>query len=309
MSIFRRRPYLMASLMAGAALMLLPFTYLAGWLGDLGQVKPALTALTAANQEVAWHSAHEPHQPPQGTPVVRSTWTDASVTLTWNKVAKASTYTIYRAPASDSFSQASAIATITPTRSPSYTDTTVLPGTTYHYWVAADNAAGEGPVSPAVTARTYLSWTTITQMGEQAAGSVSANQWSKTAWGLLGSHSQVERGPLWNIAGTLVTPLVAAPTHSTWLKSEGVTWHLKGQTVSAISIRGEVSKISAQASLAVLVHGAWTPSDLALWQENGHWTTAVISQGAKPLPPKALILNQYGQAVGISDSNGTFINV
>lgn len=309
MSIFHRRPYLMASLVAGTALMLLPFTYLAGWLGDLGQVKPALTALTAANQEVAWHSAHKPHEPPQGTPVVSSAWSDTSVTLTWNKVAHASTYTIYRAPGSQSFSQAAPIATITPTRSLGYTDTTVLPGTTYRYWVAADNAAGEGPASPAVTVHTYLSWTTVTQLGEQAAATVSADQWSKTAWGLFGSQSKVERGPLWNISGTLVTPLVAAHSHSSWLKSKGVTWHLQGQTVTAIPINGEATKISARTSIPSLANGGWTSSDLALWDENGHWTTAVISQGAKPLPPNALILNQDGQAVGISDSSGTLVHV
>ncbi|NMP22933.1 fibronectin type III domain-containing protein [Sulfobacillus harzensis] len=308
MSIFHQRPYMVASLIAGGALALLPLSYLAGWLGDLGQVKPALTALTTARQQLAWQTAHEPHQPPQGTPQLSATWTDASATLSWNKVAGATSYTIYRAPAGASFGQASAIASVSPKHHMSYTDTTVLPGTSYRYWVAADNTVGEGPASLALFVHTYLSWTTVANMGEEGAGTATLDQWSKTAWGILGSQSTKTSGPIWDVAGTLVTPLTALPTHSNWIRSQGTQWHVNGKTANAKGQTTNVTELHSSAQLPRLTTGPSTASDLALWQQNGHWITAIINRGTSPLPPSALILNQYGAVVGLTNREGMLVH-
>ncbi len=72
MSIRRLPPWIPLSL-AGLSVVLLPAAYVAGWLGD-------------------WRQAHEPQQPPASAPQVRAQWTDASVTLSWPRVASATAY-------------------------------------------------------------------------------------------------------------------------------------------------------------------------------------------------------------------------
>jgi Glycoside hydrolase family 44/PA14 domain/Fibronectin type III domain len=72
---------------------------------------------------------------------------DGQVTLTWNAVAGASSYNVYRGTSSgaETLLQSGLPA-------PSFTDTGVTNGTTYYYQVAAVNAAGEGPRSAEVSA-------------------------------------------------------------------------------------------------------------------------------------------------------------
>jgi len=69
--------------------------------------------------------------------------TTNSLVLSWNAVADAQTYTVYRSTTSGGLTEplASGLSAT------DYTDTTALAATTYFYAVAAANAAGEGPRS------------------------------------------------------------------------------------------------------------------------------------------------------------------
>jgi hypothetical protein len=69
------------------------------------------------------------------------------VTLTWTASSGATNYNIYRAA-----TNGGPYATITNTASTSYTDTSVLNGTSYYYVVSAVGAGGEGPYSAQATA-------------------------------------------------------------------------------------------------------------------------------------------------------------
>ena len=81
---------------------------------------------------------------------VAATATAQGVTLSWNAVAGAASYAIYR--------DGNAVGRVVPTvpgdvPSTTYTDSSAIPGVTYSYTVSASNGAGEGPQSsPAVTA-------------------------------------------------------------------------------------------------------------------------------------------------------------
>jgi cellulose 1,4-beta-cellobiosidase len=74
---------------------------------------------------------------------------NAEATITWDSVAGATSYNIYR-----SATQGQQGTKIGASSSTSYVDTTAVNGATYYYQVTADNTAGEGPVStqsPAAT--------------------------------------------------------------------------------------------------------------------------------------------------------------
>ncbi len=75
--------------------------------------------------------------------------TASAVALSWDGVAGASGYFVYRGPTqTGSFTRLTATAIATT----SYTDTSVTAGNTYWYRVSASNAAGEGPQSGPVSA-------------------------------------------------------------------------------------------------------------------------------------------------------------
>jgi hypothetical protein len=67
---------------------------------------------------------------------------DNEVTIQWNSVAGATSYSIYR-----STTQGTQGAKVSASTSTSYVDSTAQNGTTYYYQVSASNAAGEGPPS------------------------------------------------------------------------------------------------------------------------------------------------------------------
>lgn len=119
-------------------------------------------------------------------------------TVTWNAVAGATSYNIYR-----STTQGQEGAKVGASTSTSYVDASAVNGTTYYYEITADNAAGEGAAStqsPAVTptapivapdapsgltvvagnAKITLNWTAVT-------GAASYNVYRSTASGSQGT--------------------------------------------------------------------------------------------------------------------------
>ncbi len=82
---------------------------------------------------------------PPGAPAgLAAAAANAQVSLTWNNVAGASAYKVFRSTTSASYNFASPLATVP---SPGYLDSTVSNGTTYCYTVRATNAAGDSPSS------------------------------------------------------------------------------------------------------------------------------------------------------------------
>ncbi len=82
-----------------------------------------------------------PPSSPTGVSASDGTYTD-KVYITWSSVSGATSYNVYRATSSSGTKSKIGSSTTT-----SYSDTTATVGTTYYYWVAAVNSAGESGYS------------------------------------------------------------------------------------------------------------------------------------------------------------------
>jgi hypothetical protein len=90
----------------------------------------------------------QPLPPPPGAPTILTSLADCGqVSLTWSTSTGATNYNVKRAA-----SGSGPYTTITNTSSTSYTDTSVLSGTTYYYVVSAVGTGGESPNSAPVSA-------------------------------------------------------------------------------------------------------------------------------------------------------------
>lgn len=307
-----RRPLWIASSIAAVAVLLIPAAYLAGWLGDLGQVQPVLSSLQKAHQAIAWQESRQPQEPPAKSPQVAVQLTDSAVTLSWSSIPSASSYDIYRATRGVSFGQATSIAEVSQhTTTISYTDTSVRPGKEYTYWVAASNTAGEGPISTPSSVHVYDTWGAITKEALSATAIATATASQSTAWGILGTSSTSTKVPVFDIAHTLMSPykFSSQSQRSSFLTQRTTSWHL-GQASLTAAFRHGISVLSgSDAALSSLAIGSSTPSEMVVFASSGHLMTAIVASGTSPLPSDALVLNQFGQAVGISNQSGTLLPI
>lgn len=97
---------------------------------------------------VALTTPGEPQVPPAPTDLAATPGLE-SVILTWSAVPGAQTYDLYRAETSSGQGSTPYVSGWSGT---SFTDTSVVAGTTYYYRLAAINAAGSSPLSPEVSA-------------------------------------------------------------------------------------------------------------------------------------------------------------
>jgi hypothetical protein len=89
-----------------------------------------------------------PPPPPPNAPTILTVTTNyGQVSLTWSTVAGATSYNVKRSQSTNG-----PFTTIASTPSTSYTDTSVINGTTYYYVVTASNTGGESPNSAEVNA-------------------------------------------------------------------------------------------------------------------------------------------------------------
>jgi hypothetical protein len=134
-----------------------------------GQILADLDASVA--QLYRWPTNVIPTDPPAAPAGLTATVGNGKVTLTWNGVAFANTYTIKRATVSDG-PYAVIASNVTAT---TYVNTSFTPGTPYFYRVTARNTVGESPESNTASATptnglpdvivTAVSWTPSTILG------------------------------------------------------------------------------------------------------------------------------------------------
>jgi fibronectin type 3 domain-containing protein len=164
---------------------------------------------------------------------------DGELTITWDAVAGATSYNLYR-----STSQGSQGTLIGSSAGTSYTDSTVANGATYSYVVTAVNAAGESPASaqsaPATPAVALSLPSAPTGVGATAANGQVTLTWNAaataTSYQVYRSTTQGQQGALiGSSAGTNYTDATAA---------NGTTYYY---AVSALNAAG-ASPPSAQSS-------------------------------------------------------------
>jgi fibronectin type 3 domain-containing protein len=160
----------------------------------------------------------------------------AKVTVSWDAVADASHYTVYRSTSSDgSYAQVGGGVTAA-----SYTDTGLTTGTPYYYKVAANNIFGEGMhpayVSATPAFQTPLTPTGVTVIAESSTSTTMSWDAVDDAAGYRVYRSTTAGGTYTQVGGN-----ISAVSYTNTGLSYGSTWYYK---VSAYNTIGE----SAQSS-------------------------------------------------------------
>ena len=224
-----RLSYLKKSTVFGMMLAIsLPLAFFSGWLADLSQIRPVLMQLGHAQQKTGTPPVSGSQEPPTGIPELGATWGNSQVLLTWTRVAGAKTYTIYRSMGDLGYSHAQAIGQLSQSASKmAFADFSLTPGHRYTYWVAAGNRAGLGPISQALTGRTFFSTSVIAHRAEEAAIPVQAQMWSQGGMGLLVPADHRQTAMAFNIHHVLYTPLYLSPAGDlVWETSPGSPYFL-----------------------------------------------------------------------------------
>jgi len=136
-----------------------------------------------------------------------TTVTSTSVTISWNPVSGADRYDVYRS--STSYGTYERLGS---TPNPSWTDTSLLTGTTYYYKVAAYNSAGTGSQSSAVSAETNTSESTLSAPTDVIKTDTTANSitisWASVsdATGYYVYRSSTLSGPYTKVGDTELAP-------------------------------------------------------------------------------------------------------
>jgi len=128
---------------------------LSRWNSSTNNWEPVASTVDTTNNKITASIDHfSPYGPdlggvPSAPEGLSASASENTISLSWNEVANATSYTVYRALSEDG--TYSSIGTTTDT---SYTDSGLAFSTTYYYKVSGSNDNGEGPKSSAVSATT-----------------------------------------------------------------------------------------------------------------------------------------------------------
>lgn len=281
---------------------------------------------------------------PTATAVTAPTGVTASagngqVTLTWNAVTGATSYTAYRGIASGALGTKTAIKTGITTIG--YTDTAAVNGTTYYYQLTAVNANGESSGSSEVSAApssasgAVPSAFTMTSpvQGNASASTLPTLSWSSSAGAdsysieiatnaSFGGSDVVNTTGLSTTSYTVQTPLtagvvyywrvIAVNANGTTSASNAPRWFSSPLSVGTHASGVAVTPDGTRA----LVTNANSPGTVTVVSLATHTVTATIPVGAYPggiaVTPdgsKAVVANSIGHSISVINlSNNTVAN-
>ena len=186
-------------------------------------------------------------QPPAAPVISSVTTTDSSCAkITWNTVAGATRYDLYRNTSSSRPSSAYKTNVTSP-----YSDTGATPGTTYYYWVAAVNSAGTSYSSVASGKRAEsltVSSSSITAEASGKSGTISVT--AHCGWTASKSVSWITVSPASGTGNGSISYTISANTTSS-SRSGTITVRSSGGISRTISVSQD------SASLPDLVIDAW----------------------------------------------------
>ncbi|PSR27514.1 hypothetical protein SAMN00768000_2766 [Sulfobacillus thermosulfidooxidans DSM 9293] len=311
-----RFPHWILWIVTGAAVLLIPVAFMAGWLADMGRVRPVLTQLSQAQQATMRQASAIPKEPPSQAPAhVVASWGLSQVVLKWSRVPGASAYVVYRAVGNHSVAGAEKIGEVTQsTHEVEFVDSGVRPGTQYTYWIAAVNAAGQGPMTQALSGETYLTPANIAQQVEKSAIPVQATVWSQGGLGLFAPTPKSYHSVAFAIDGVLYTALYLPPSdsHSTWLTKHWVSWTVGGLPVHVLKTTHQLTVLQMprqEKSVTSLVQGAVTTTNVLVWYHQGMWQHQLFTGTLTNLPLGALVMNGYGNVIALTNHLGQLITI
>ena len=290
----------------------LPLAFFAGWLADLSQIRPLLTQLGHAQPKTATRPVSGSEEPPTGIPELRATWGNSQVLLTWTRVASAKTYTVYRSMGDLGYSHAQVIGQLSQSTSQiAFADFSLTPGHRYTYWVAAGNRAGLGPISQALSGRTFFSSSVIAHNVKEATVVVQAQSWSQGGLGLLAPVDHIQSALAFNIDHVLYTPLYLSPSisHSNWLTKRWIRWKNGNTRLGVLKSFHHLTLLQELNSSKApsLPLGHLNTDNVAVWRQRGHWQYKKFQRMPLTLPADAIVLNGYGQVCAMTNASGHFI--
>lgn len=294
----------------------IPAAFLAGWLADMSQVRPLVTQLGLAQQRAMNQQAVAPKEPPGQSPHdVQIRWGHSHVTLNWLRVPGASMYVIYRATGTQNFTQASVIGQVNQsTGHMAFVDSSVKPGSLYTYWIAASNAAGQGPVTGAVSGETFLETSTIIHQVQAAVVNVSATRWTQGGMGLFPATRHVYHPLAFNIGGMVYSPFAFAPSaiRKTWLTKRWSSWSKGNRALRVIQTHHQITILQTpEYNKRSLTSGPLTADNIIVWDSHGEWyhDPFTATESLTHLPPRAIVLNGYGRVSGLTNTLGQFVRI
>jgi hypothetical protein len=135
--------------------------------------------------------------PPAPPPSLTATPGNARVTLSWNVSDDATGYLVQRATSSGG-----PFATLGSVIGPSFVDTAVVNGTTYHYVVTADNGITDGGRSALASATPKAYQENGGRVSMEAENGNLGSRWRVTANGSASNAAVIEVNPIYNNIGT-----------------------------------------------------------------------------------------------------------
>ena len=234
----------------------------------------------------------------------------AGVIISWNAVASANSYSVWRGTSSSSEAAAEIASGLTST---SYTDTSAVAGTTYWYWVRATNLGGTSgwsnsdtgyrkvtaPSAPTgVTASDGLSSTEIVVSWNAVSTAASYEVWRGTS----SSSSSASR-----IASSLTvtsysdTSAVAGTTYYYWVKATntGGTSGFSGSDTGYLAVvTGPSSVTASDGDFTGFVKVSWQASQNATSYEVWRGTVNAYSSASKIASPTTTSYDDTAAAPG-----------
>ncbi len=234
----------------------------------------------------------------------------AGVIVSWNAVASATSYSVWRSTTSSSASATSIASGLTTT---SYTDTSAVVGTTYYYWVKATNQGGTSgwsnsdsgfrkmaaPAAPTgVSASDGLSATEIVVSWNAVSTAASYEVWRGTS-SSSSSASRIASGL--TVTSYSDASAVAGTTYYYWVKATnaGGTSGFSGSDTGYLAvITGPSSVIASDGSNSGYVKVSWQASQNATKYEVWRGTVNAYSQAQKIASPTATSYNDTSATPG-----------
>lgn len=225
---------------------------------------------------------------------------DATVDLTWSSGNIVSAYQVYR----DTDSNPAGRVRIAVTESLSYTDTDVINGTTYYYWIKAAGTDGS-MVNSNVSSATPLMPSSITLSSTDASGMVNLS-WSATN---ISSGYSVYRDTDSNPAGRVRIAVTESLNYTDTNVTNGTAYYywIKGTDTNGLSVNSNYTQATPTGSTSTTYYIAPNGSD----SNSGTSTSspfATLQKANSVVQPGDVVYIRGGQ-YNITDSDLTYVNV
>ena len=261
----------------------LPVTVPAGGSGVTVSFQTVSYSAMVSALELVPSGPAPPPSPPAAPSGLSATAGNGQVSLAWNGVSGATSYSVYRGTGSGAEGAAPIASGLS---SPAYTDTGLSNGTTYYYVVTATNGVGEGARSneASATPNVIVPGTTTLRInsGGGAFVDMAGNAWQAdtdyTGGGTYTFGSPTNGTPYYYVAGTTERSLYTDVRYSSDTFSYNLPASPGSYTLKLHFMEGDDSPYPGKRLFNVLVNGATALSNFDVFTAAGGQDVALVKQ-------------------------------